>query len=95
MVQLLWKLAATDFEPLVVTLVVVIFIAQLINWLRVLELSDLSYSQPITSLSYITVLWFSVAWLGEELDPLKIAGIALIIAGVWFISRGPHHSHAR
>lgn len=76
-----------------VTLVVVIFIAQLINWLRVLELSDLSYSQPITSLSYITVLSFSVAWLGEELDPLKIAGIALIIAGVWFISRGPHHSH--
>lgn len=93
--QLLWKLAATDFEPLVVGLVVVIFIAQLINWLRVLEMSDLSYSQPITSLSYITVLGFSVIWLGEDLDPLKVAGIVLIIAGVWFISRGPHHSHAR
>jgi drug/metabolite transporter (DMT)-like permease len=93
-VQLLWKLAATDFEPLVVTLVVVIFIAQLFNWLRVLEISDLSYSQPITSLSYITVLGFSVAWLGEQLDVLKVSGILLILAGVWFISRGPHHSHA-
>ena len=92
--QLLWKVAATDFEPLVITLVVVIFIAQLINWLRVLQVSDLSYSQPITSLSYITVLWFSVTWLGEQLDALKIAGILLILAGVWFISRGPHHSHA-
>jgi len=92
-VQLLWKVAATEFEPLVVTLVVVIFVAQLINWLRVLELSDLSYSQPITSLSYITVLGFSVIWLGEQLDPVKIAGILLILAGVWFISRGPHHSH--
>ena len=71
-----------------------IFVAQLINWLRVLEMSDLSYSQPITSLSYITVLWFSVSWLGEQLDPLKIAGILLILAGVWFISRGPHHSNA-
>ena len=71
-----------------------IFVAQLINWLRVLEMSDLSYSQPITSLSYISVLGFSVVWLGEELDPLKVAGILLIIAGVWFISRGPHHSHA-
>ena len=91
--QLLWKLAATDFEPLVITLVVVIFIAQLINWLRVLEASDLSYSQPITSLSYITVLWFSVAWLGEQLDALKVAGIVLIVAGVWFISRGPHRSN--
>ena len=86
-------MAATDFEPLVIGLVVVIFVAQLINWLRVLEISDLSYSQPITSLSYISVLWFSVSWLGEQLDPLKIAGILLIMAGVWFISRGPHHSH--
>ena len=91
-VQLLWKVAATDFEPLVIAAVVVIFIAQLINWLRVLEMSDLSYSQPITSLSYITVLWFSVTWLGEQLDALKIAGILLILAGVWFISRGPHHT---
>jgi drug/metabolite transporter (DMT)-like permease len=72
---------------------VVIFVAQLINWLRVLEISDLSYSQPITSLSYISVLWFSVSWLGEQLDLLKIAGILLILAGVWFISRGPHHSN--
>ena len=94
-VQLLWKAAATDFEPLVIAAVVVIFIAQLINWLRVLELSDLSYSQPITSLSYITVLWFSVTWLGEQLDALKIAGILLILAGVWFISRGPHHTTRR
>jgi len=85
--------AATDFEPLVIGLVVVLFVAQLTNWLRVLEISDLSYAQPITALSYISVLGFSVAWLGEQLDPLKIAGIVLIMAGVWFISRGPHHSH--
>jgi len=86
--------AATEFEPLVIGLVVVLFVAQLTNWLRVLELSDLSYAQPITALSYVSVLWFSVTWLGEQLDPLKIAGIVLIMAGVWFISRGPHHSHA-
>ncbi|HTM61471.1 MAG TPA: EamA family transporter [Burkholderiales bacterium] len=92
-VQLLWKVAATEFEPLVIGLVVVLFVVQLTNWLRVLELSDLSYAQPITALSYISVLGFSVAWLGEQLDPLKIAGIVLIMAGVWFISRGPHHSH--
>jgi drug/metabolite transporter (DMT)-like permease len=85
--------AATEFEPLVIGLVVVLFVVQLTNWLRVLELSDLSYAQPITALSYISVLGFSVAWLGEQLDPLKIAGIVLIMAGVWFISRGPHHSH--
>ena len=93
-VQLLWKAAATDFEPLVIAAVVVIFIAQLINWLRVLELSDLSFSQPITSLSLVSVLAFSVLFLGERLDALKLLGIAFILAGVWFISRGPHHSAA-
>ena len=87
-------MAATGFEPLIVALVVVLFVVQLFNWLRVLQMSDLSYSQPITSLSYITVLGFSVLWLGEQLDALKVAGIVLILAGVWFISRGPHHSNA-
>jgi drug/metabolite transporter (DMT)-like permease len=93
-VQLLWKVAATGVDPLVVAIVVVLFIAQLFNWLRVLQMSDLSYSQPITALSYVTVLGLSAAWLGEQIDLLKVAGIVLILAGVWFISRGPHHSHA-
>ena len=90
--QLLWKVAATGVNPLVVGIVVVLFIAQLFNWLRVLQISDLSYSQPITALSYVTVLGLSAAWLGEQIDLLKVAGIILILAGVWFISRGPHHS---
>ena len=29
-----------------------------------------------------------------RLDALKLLGIAFILAGVWFISRGPHHSAA-
>jgi drug/metabolite transporter (DMT)-like permease len=92
-VQLLWKAVATEFDLVILAIVVVLFVAQLFNWLRVLQMSDLSYSQPITSLSYITVLGFSAAWLGEQIDLLKIAGIVLILAGVWFISRGPHHSN--
>ncbi len=73
----------------------VLFAGQLWNWLDVLERADLSYAQPITSLSLITVLAFSVAFLGERLDLLKVTGIALILAGVWFISRGPHDSSRR
>ena len=81
-VQLLWKAVATEFDLVILAIVVVLFVAQLFNWLRVLQMSDLSYAQPITSLSYITVLWFSVSWLGEQLDPLKIAGILLIMAAM-------------
>ena len=92
--QLLWKLGAMELEPAILALVAALFSWQLVNWLRVLESSDLSFSQPITSLSLVSVLAFSVLFLGERLDALKILGIALILAGVWFISRGPHHSAA-
>ena len=92
--QLLWKLGAMELEPAILALVAALFAWQLVNWLRVLESSDLSFSQPITSLSLVSVLAFSVLFLGERLDALKLLGIALIVAGVWFISRGPHHSAA-
>ena len=80
-------------EPLFL-IVAVLFACQLVNWLRVLDISDLSYSQPITALSLVSVLLVSVLYLGESLDAAKLAGIALIFAGVWFISRTPHDSRS-
>ncbi len=108
-VHVLWKAAADQLpgvlsipalveaalhQPLFLA-VAVLFVWQLVNWLRVLEGSDLSYSQPITSLSLITVLVVSVLFLGESIDALKVLGIALVFAGVWFISRTAHDSGAR
>jgi drug/metabolite transporter (DMT)-like permease len=93
-VQLLWKLGASQLNVALLALVGALFACQLWNWLRVLRLADLSYAQPLTSLSLISVLAFSVLYLGERLDAPKIAGIALIIAGVWLISRGPHQRAA-
>lgn len=96
-VHVLWK-AAADQLPVVSPLFLVVgglFIWQLVNWLRVLQGSDLSYSQPITSLSLITVLVVSVLFLGESVDARKVLGIALVFAGVWFISRTEHDSGAR
>ena len=91
-VHILWK-AAADQLPAVSPLflaVAVLFVWQLVNWLRVLEGSDLSYSQPITSLSLVTVLTASVLFLGESVDARKVLGIAFVFAGVWFISRTRH-----
>lgn len=87
-------LAQAAHEPLLL-IVAALFAWQLVNWLRVLEGSDLSYSHPITSLSLITVLIVSVRWLGEGIEPQKLAGIALVFAGVWFVSRTPHDSTAK
>ena len=107
-VHILWKLAVLQLpdpgsiaagieaalrEPLFL-LVAALFVWQLINWLRVLESSDLSYSQPITSLSLILVFVLSALYLGESVDALKVLGIGFVFAGVWFISRTQHDSRA-
>jgi drug/metabolite transporter (DMT)-like permease len=105
-VQILWKLAAMRLpdsgsasalveaalhQPLFL-LIAALFIWQLVNWLWVLERSDLSYSQPITSLSFVSVFVLSALFLGERIGASKMLGIALVLAGVWFISRTPHDS---
>jgi len=108
-VHIVWKLAvlqlpnpgslpavleAASHEPLFL-LVAALFVWQLVNWLRVLEGCDLSYSQPITALSLILVLVLSALYLGESVDALKVLGIGFVFAGVWFISRTDHDSSAR
>jgi len=107
-VHILWKLAVLQLpnpgslsasveaalrQPLFL-LVAILFVWQLINWLRVLESSDLSYSHPITALSLIAVFILSALYLGESVDALKVLGIGFVFAGVWFISRTDHDSSA-
>jgi drug/metabolite transporter (DMT)-like permease len=65
------------------------FGAQLFNWLRVLARADLSFAQPFTAISYITVLAISCHSLQESLSVSKIFGVALILVGVFCISRTP------
>ncbi len=73
-------------EPLF-ALVAVLMVLRLINWLKVLEVVDLSYAQPITSLSYVSVTALSALYLGETLTPLQIVGMVIIVSGVWCISQ--------
>jgi drug/metabolite transporter (DMT)-like permease len=97
--QLLWKQAAVRIpetlsagvlldalvrEPLVLA-VAGVFALQLVNWLLVLEHADLSRVQPITSLSYVSVVLFSVALMGERLDAGRGLGILLVLFGVALI----------
>ena len=56
----------------------------------VLGNADLSYAQPVTSLSYVTVFCLSVLYLKEAPDLIQIAGILFVLAGVWFISQTDH-----
>lgn len=99
--QLCWKFAAGHapdtiglwqsvvsilHEPLFHVALLVYFL-QFFNWMIVLAHADLSYAQPITALSYVTVSGASMAIFHEHLSPLRVLGLAMILVGVWVISR--------
>ena len=69
-----------------------LFGGQMFNWMRVLARADLSFAQPITALSYISVLAISSRVLHEQIGPTRLAGVALILIGVFCISRTPHQT---
>ena len=99
-VQLAWKMAAEGLpetpswrvvevvfgQPLFL-LVATLMLCQLFNWLQVLGQADLSFAQPFTSLSRITVCLASVYFLHERIAPAQIAGIVMVCVGAWCVSR--------
>jgi drug/metabolite transporter (DMT)-like permease len=102
--QLVWKTAALSLpddgslwlnvqavlhNPLFI-FVILLMACQFFNWLMVLGDADLSYAQPVTSLSYVSVFFLSVLYLKEAADLIQITGIIFVVAGVWFISQTDH-----
>lgn len=81
-------------DPLLIVLFA-LFAAQFLNWMAVLSASDVSYAQPITALSYITVALLAVGWMGERFTAARGAGVALILAGVWLIGTTPIKTRRR
>ncbi len=55
-----------------------------------LKHGELSVLYPLISLSYVWVAVLSVILFGEQMNPLKLAGIVVIMAGVGVLGRGAH-----
>jgi drug/metabolite transporter (DMT)-like permease len=99
--QLLWKVcvaglpASAEPGPIVLAVLhqplclvlVAIFLLQLFNWLKVLEHADLSYAQPITSLSYVTVCLLSATLLDERIGLAKTIGVLCVLSGVVLVGQ--------
>lgn len=68
---------------------------QFLNWLMVLGDADLSFAQPVTALSYVSVFCLSVFFLKEAPDLVQIAGILCVLVGVCFISQTDHVTQAK
>jgi multidrug transporter EmrE-like cation transporter len=60
-------------------------------WLAVLSRWPLSLAYPLLSISYIIGIAASVLFLKEKVTPVQLGGVAVIILGVFLISRGAEH----
>jgi drug/metabolite transporter (DMT)-like permease len=56
-------------------------------WLAVLSWEDLSVALPMQALSYIVVAFLAQWYLGEQVSPLRWAGISLVCVGVMMITK--------
>ncbi len=57
-----------------------------------LRYGELSVLYPIIAVTYVWVSILSVFLLGETMNPFKIAGLAVIVAGVTVLGRTPSKS---
>jgi drug/metabolite transporter (DMT)-like permease len=82
-----WSTLGSVFANPLFAGVIFLMALQFFNWLAVLSQADLSFAKPVAALSYASVAICSVLLLGEAVDSIQIAGVACVIAGVWFISQ--------
>lgn len=68
---------------------IVCYLLSFVTWLAVLRSVPLHIAYPVTNLSHALIPIAAWALLGERFGPLRAAGIALIIAGTWYVVRPP------
>jgi len=59
----------------------------MLMWITVISNLELSFAYPFMSISYIIILFFGWILFSEDVNALRIAGIAFIVCGVVVISR--------
>ncbi|HUS16656.1 MAG TPA: hypothetical protein VM536_16800 [Chloroflexia bacterium] len=56
-------------------------------WLVVLSKWNLSLAYPLLSISYIASLFVGAVFLHEVVTPVRIAGVAVVVVGVFLITK--------
>ena len=85
--KVLLELSKAALNPLILIGLVLYGLSFMI-WLRVLTFNDLSKSYPIfaTCVFLLTTIG-SVSFLNEQITLLRIAGIAVMLIGIFIVSR--------
>jgi drug/metabolite transporter (DMT)-like permease len=63
------------------------------SYMTALSWADLTYVLPATSLGYVLLALIAKFFLHEQISPMRWLGIALISAGVGFVTQGPVLTH--
>ena len=63
------------------------YAVSILVWLVVLSRVEVSFAYPLVSIGYVVTALAAYFWLGEALGPMRVAGIAIIIVGVFMVSR--------
>ncbi|WP_242402416.1 DMT family transporter [Komagataeibacter kakiaceti] len=58
-----------------------------IVWLLVLARIDVSQAYPCVALGIVLTVVAGIAFLGEQIHPLRIVGLVVIVSGVIIMSR--------
>jgi len=62
-------------------------VSALVVWLWALSKVDISFAYPFLALGYVLVMAMAWFWLGEELNPMKVLGMGIIIVGILVLAR--------
>ena len=65
----------------------VCYVASVAVWLLVLSRTEVSIAYPMSSLGYIATAIAAWYLFGEPLTPARIAGICIIVVGVYLVAR--------
>ena len=64
-----------------------LYVTAMLIWLYVLKNVEVSYAYPFTALGFIMVMFISYFFLSEQVTLMRLAGIGLIVAGIFLISK--------
>jgi drug/metabolite transporter (DMT)-like permease len=64
------------------------------SYLTALSWADLTFVLPASSLAYVVLAILSRFWLHEQISIARWFGIAMITAGVGFVTQGPSYTPA-
>lgn len=73
-------------DPYIISSFGAAFLASL-TWIAALTKFEISYAYPFMSLSFVLVLVLSYFMFNEPMTVNKVAGVLLIVAGLYFASR--------